>query len=50
VGVDILLGVHSPCVNIEVRVNLDRRDVLRRQYELLGASGPGTYLEPDRLE
>jgi hypothetical protein len=28
----ILLGIHSPRIDIEVRVDFDRRDVLRRQY------------------
>lgn len=28
----LLLRVHRPCVDIEVRVDLDRRDVLGRQY------------------
>jgi hypothetical protein len=49
-AVDVLLGVHSPSVDIEVGVDLDRRDVLGRQYQALHASSRCTYLQTDRLE
>jgi hypothetical protein len=44
--VDVLLGVHSPRIDIEVRIYFDRRDVLARQHNAQHASSCTLILRP----
>jgi hypothetical protein len=48
--VNVLLGVHCPRIDIEVRIYFDGRDVLVRQHDAQYASKCSTYLETNGLE